>query len=99
MAGKKLASKQMMDLNCSFLYFCALIDSISVFLLFLARQKTQILPLVFFSFIIFFNCGNAVFSQTEKKPLSHLLYCSGQRIIPYDVYPKTSMNEVNLKLW
>lgn len=87
MASKKLASKQMMALNCSLLYFYALIDSISGFLLFLARQKTQTLPLVFFSFIIFLTAVMQYFPKL-RKALSHLFYCSGQRIIPYDMYSK-----------
>lgn len=65
---KSWHQRQMMDLNCTLLYFYALSDSISVFLLFLARQATQIFPLVFFSsFFFFLNCGNAEFSKTEKK--------------------------------
>lgn len=65
MAGKSWHQRQMMDLNSSLLYFYALSDSLSVFLLFLARQKTQNLPLgfVFFSLLFFKNFSNAVFSK------------------------------------
>lgn len=53
MAGKSWHQRQMMDLNSSLLYLHALSDSVSVFLLFLARQKTQNLPLGFLFFVIF----------------------------------------------
>lgn len=67
-----------MDLNRSSLYFYALSDGVSVFLLFLARQKTQILPVVFFLYsIIFLTVVMQYFPKLRKSiKLSSLLLWS-----------------------
>lgn len=49
------------------------------------KAETQILLFGAFLLFYFFNCGNAVFPKTEKT-LSHLLDCSGQRIISYEAF-------------
>lgn len=69
MAGKNLTSKADDGFKPQLTVFLSFEWRLSVFLFFLARQKTQILPVGFFSlvYLFFLHCGNAVFFKTEKK--------------------------------
>ena len=60
------------------------------------KAETQMLPLVLFFAILFFNCGNAVFPKTEKKHSVIFSIALAKNYFLWCVW--TSMNKLTLIL-